>query len=149
MSDGVAGDIAMMTALYEDDLAQPDAFRRQAEIAMTTMRLSVDFRPGETLPTARRSSFFRTLDRTLQRALSGQLEQNFWFDTTRYPNYVDIRVEVDGGILRFIALLARVLATTGSIFLLWLTCAAPVLTPLPVVFIPNPAQPLRRLAAAS
>tara|TARA_R110000744_G_scaffold273278_2_gene386246 strand:- start:1624 stop:2943 length:1320 start_codon:yes stop_codon:yes gene_type:complete len=149
LSDGVAGDIAMMTTLFEDDLANPDAFRRQADIAMATMRLSVDFRPGETLPTTRRSSFFRTLDRTLQRALSGQLDQNFWFDTTRYPNYVDIRVEVDGGILRYIALRERVFATTGNIFLLWIIGATTILTGVSVIFIRNQIKPIRRLADAA
>ncbi|WP_417468743.1 ATP-binding protein [Maricaulis sp.] len=149
LSEGIAGDIAMMTTLYEDDFANPEAFRRQSDIAMATMRLSVDVRPGESLPTLRRSSFFRTLDRTLQRALSGQLEQNFWFDTTRYPNYVDIRVEVDGGVLRFIALRERVFATTGNIFLLWIIGATTLLTAISVVFIRNQVKPIRRLADAA
>ena len=149
LSEGVAGDIAMMTTLYEDDIADPEAFRRQSDVAMSTMRLSVDFRPGETLPTSRRTSFFRTLDRTLQSALSGQLDANFWFDTTRYPNYVDIRVEVDGGILRFIALRERVFATTGNIFLLWIVGATTMLTAVSIVFIRNQVKPIRRLADAA
>lgn len=149
LSEGIAGDIAMMTTLYEDEQSSPEAFRRQSDIAMATMRLSVDFRPGETLPTSRRSSFFRALDRTLQRALSGQIEGNFWFDTTRYPNYVDIRVEVDGGILRFIALRERVFATTGNIFLLWIIGATTLLTGISVIFIRNQVKPIRRLADAA
>ena len=118
LSEGVAGDIAMMTALYEQDDPSNPQFDRLADTAYATMRLSVDFREGETLPTARRSSFFRTLDRTLRSALSAQISNEFWFDTTRYPSYVDVRVEVDGGVLRFIALRDRVFATTGHIFLL-------------------------------
>ena len=72
LSEGVAGDIAMMTALYESEQESPADFERHSEMAYETMRLSVDFRPGETLPTSRRSSFFRTLDRTLRSALSAQ-----------------------------------------------------------------------------
>tara|TARA_R110000868_G_scaffold106587_2_gene292215 strand:- start:571 stop:1884 length:1314 start_codon:yes stop_codon:yes gene_type:complete len=148
LSESVAGDVSMMTTLYTDNPGT-EAFRRQSEIAMQTMQLSVDFRPGEALPTARRSSFFRTLDRTLQSALSAQLDQPFWFDTTRYPNYVDIRVEVDGGILRYIALRERVFATTGHIFLLWIIGATCLLTAVSVVFIRNQVKPIRRLADAA
>ncbi|MDM7985596.1 MAG: ATP-binding protein [Maricaulis sp.] len=149
LSEGVAGDIAMMTALYEQSGGDLDAFDRLSDTAYETMRLSVDFRPAETLPTSRRSSFFRTLDRTLNRALSDQITNDFWFDTTRYPSYVDVRVEVDDGVLRFIALRERVFATTGHIFLLWIIGASTLLTAVSVVFIRNQVKPIRRLADAA
>lgn len=149
LSEGVAGDIAMMTALYEQDNPANPQFDRLSETAYATMRLSVEFRENETLPTTRRSSFFRTLDRTLRSSLSAQLSQDFWFDTTRYPSYVDIRVEVDGGVLRFIALRERVFATTGHIFLLWIIGATTLLTAVSIVFIRNQVKPIRRLADAA
>jgi len=149
LSEGVAGDIAMMTALYESEQESPADFERHSDMAYETMRLSVDFRPGETLPTSRRSSFFRTLDRTLRSALSAQIDNDFWFDTTRYPSYVDVRVEVEGGVLRYIALRERVFATTGHIFLLWIIGATTLLTAVSIVFIRNQVKPIRRLAAAA
>jgi len=149
LSEGVAGDVAMMTELYEQDDPTSPQFDRLAETAYSTMRLSVEFREGESLPTSRRSSFFRTLDRTLRVALAEQITQDFWFDTTRYPSYVDIRVEVDGGVLRFIALRERVFATTGHIFLLWIIGATTLLTMVSVVFIRNQVKPIRRLADAA
>ena len=149
LSEGVAGDIAMMTALYEAEGGETEAFDRFSAAASETMRLSVDFRPGASLPTDRRNSFFRTLDRTLRRALVDQLDNDFWFDTTRYPNYVDVQVQVDGGVLRFIALRERVFATTGHIFLLWIVGATTLLTALSVVFIRNQVKPIRRLADAA
>ena len=149
LSEGVAGDIAMMTALYEQSADDPASFERYAETAYETMQLSVDYRAGDSLPTSRRSSFFRTLDRTLRRALSDQLDNGFWFDTTRYPSYVDVRVEVDGGVLRFIAVRERVFATTGHIFLLWIIGAPSLLTAVSVVFIRNQVKPIRRLADAA
>lgn len=149
LSEGVAGDVAMMTALYERSGGEEAAFAPLAEMSYRTMRLSVDFRPGETLPTSQRSSFFRTLDRTLRRALGEQVDREFWFDTTRYPSYVDIRVQVDGGVLRFIALRDRVFATTGHIFILWLVGATALLSLVSVIFIRNQVKPIRRLAEAA
>ena len=149
LSEGVAGDIAMMTALYEQSDGDLEAFQRLSNTAYETMRLSVEFRPEEPLPTDRRSSFFRTLDRTLTGALSDQITNDFWFDTTRYPSYVDVRVEVDEGVLRFIALRERVFATTGHIFLLWIIGASTLLTAVSIVFIRNQVKPIRRLADAA
>jgi two-component system osmolarity sensor histidine kinase EnvZ len=149
LSEGVAGDIAMLTELYKQEADTPDQFDRHAATAISTMRLSVDFRPDDTLPTSRRSSFFRTLDRTLDEALANQLGEEFWFDTTRYPNYVDVRVRVDGGVLRFIAVRERVFATTGHIFLLWIIGASTLLTAVSIIFIRNQVKPIRRLADAA
>jgi two-component system osmolarity sensor histidine kinase EnvZ len=101
------------------------------------------------LPTSRRSAFFRVLDRTLRRSLTARLDQDFWFDTTRYPEYVDIRVQVDGGVLRFIAVRDRVFATTGHIFVLWLFGASALLTAVAVIFIRNQVKPIRQLAEAA
>lgn len=149
LSESVAGDVAMMTELFDQTGEDPAAFEPLAETAYRTMRLSVDFRPGEVLPTSRRSSFFRTLDRTLRRALTAEIDQPVWFDTTRYPAYVDIRVETETGVLRFIAVRERVFATTGHIFLLWLVGATALLSLVMVIFMRNQVKPIRRLAEAA
>ena len=147
LSRTVAGDVAMVTALYARE--GPEGFDAVARSAFETMGLSVELRAGEALPTSRRSAFFRALDRTLRRALADTLDEAFWFDTTRYPAYVDIRVAVDGGVLRFIALRQRVFATTGHIFLIWLFGATLLLSAVSVIFIRNQVKPIRQLAEAA
>ena len=113
------------------------------------MGLSVDLREGDALPTARRTAFFRALDRTLRRALANELDEDFWFDTTRYPEYVDIRVAVADGVLRFIVVREQVFATTGHIFLLWIIAATSLLTAVSIIFIRNQVKPIRQLAEAA
>lgn len=147
LSESVAGDIAMMAELHAT--STPEEFQALSDTAFETMQLSVDYRPGEALPTSRRNSFFRALDRTLRRALSNQLETGFWFDTTRYPEYVDIRVEVEDGVLRFIAVRDQVFSTTGHIFLLWIVGTTTLLTIVSVLFIRNQVKPIRQLAEAA
>lgn len=146
LSESVAGDIAMITTLYQRD---PNEFDQISSIAYQTMGLSVDLREGDALPVTRRSAFFRALDRTLRRALAAELDENFWFDTTRYPEYVDIRVKVDGGVLRFIAVREKVFATTGHIFLIWIIGASTLLTAVSIIFIRNQVKPILRLASAA
>jgi len=77
------------------------------------MELSIDFVPLDTLPETERKSFFSNLDRTLRRAMNKSITDPYWFDTTRYPNHIDIRVKVNNGVLRFITTRDRVFAPTG------------------------------------
>ncbi|WP_420433718.1 ATP-binding protein [Hyphobacterium sp.] len=149
LSEGVAGDVAIMTELFEAAGENETSFQPLADAAYRNMQLSVDFRAGERLPTSRRSSFFRTLDRTLRRSLTAAMDNEVWFDTTRYPAYVDIRVQTGTGVLRFIAVRERVFATTGHIFLLWLFGATALLSLVSVIFIRNQVKPIRRLAEAA
>ncbi|MFW5661483.1 MAG: histidine kinase dimerization/phospho-acceptor domain-containing protein, partial [Oceanicaulis sp.] len=147
LSESVAGDVAMVVELYEQQ--GPENFDRIARTAFSTTGLSVDLREGDALPLSRRTAFFRVLDRTLRRALDARLDNAFWFDTTRYPEYVDIRVEVEAGVLRFIAVRDRVFATTGHIFVIWLFGASVLLSAVAIIFIRNQVKPIRQLAEAA
>jgi two-component system osmolarity sensor histidine kinase EnvZ len=149
LSEGVAGDIGMVTELYERDHDDPAALDRLFENAAQQMELSVVFVPDAALPTSRRSSIFRTLDRTLRRALQNKTDHVFWFDTTRYENYVDVRVESNGGYLRFIVTHDRVYVTTGHIFLAWIIGASVLLTAVSIIFVRNQVKPILLLAEAA
>ncbi len=146
MSESAAGDIAMVTRQY---IATPTAFPKIAENARADLRLSVALQSGVQLPDATRRSAVPAFDRTLQRALTGSISQPFWFDTTRYPDYVDVRVQVPGGVLRFLAYRDRVFASTGGIFILWLVGASILLATVSVLFIRNQVRPMERLADAA
>ncbi len=149
LSDSVAADIAVATTLFEQN---PTILRAEELDALMRpeMQLSVVFRKGEALPVSqRRQMFFSTLDKTLRGALNETLTSPFWFDTTRYPNHIDVRVEVDGGYLRFIAAREKVFAPTGFVFIFWLITATVLLTLVSVIFIRNQAKPISELADAA
>jgi two-component system, OmpR family, osmolarity sensor histidine kinase EnvZ len=148
LSEGAAGDVAMVTRQY---LANPNpaAFSKISETARADLRLSVVLQEDAKLPEAVRRATIPAFDRTLQRALVGSVSQPVWFDTTRYPDYVDIRVEVPGGVLRFLAYRDRVFASTGGIFIIWLAGASILLATVSVLFIRNQVRPMERLADAA
>jgi two-component system osmolarity sensor histidine kinase EnvZ len=93
--------------------------------------------------------FFAPIDRSLERALTERLDAPFWFDTTRYPAYVDIRVAVPGGVMRVLAPRDRAFATQGHIFVLWMTVATVLLTAIALLFIRNQVRAIERLANAA
>ncbi len=154
LSEGLAGDIAWAVESYRDD-PSPGAFAKLSKRAEDSMSLSIALQPGRKLPAARRDApvliepFLAPIDQSLQRALSERLDQPFWFDTTRYPAYVDIRVAVPGGVMRVLAPRDRAFATQGHIFVLWMTVATILLTTVAIFFIRNQVRSIERLANAA
>ena len=148
LSDGLAGDIAWVVESYQSD-PSPAAFTRLADRAERSLNLSVALRTDQALPVGRRRSLFAPLDRSLQRALNNRLDQPFWFDTARYPAYVDIRVQVRGGVLRIIAPRERAFVTQGHIFIGWMVVTTVLLTSIAILFIRNQVRAIERLADAA
>ena len=148
LSDGLAGDIAWAVESYQDD-PTPAALAKLSARAEESMSLSVALQPGRALPQNRRASLFAVIDRSLQRALAARLDAPFWFDTTRYPAYVDIRVQVNEGVLRILAPRDRAFATQGHIFVFWMSIATILLTAVAVLFIRNQVRAIERLADAA
>jgi two-component system osmolarity sensor histidine kinase EnvZ len=148
LTESVAADVAVATQLYSRDPTAENADALDA-LLRPDMQLSVRLKPGETLPTARRRNIFSVLDQSIGRALSNAIDLPFWFDTTRYPHHVDIRVQVDEGVLQFYAARDRVFAPTGFVFIFWLVTATILLTLVSVLYIRRQSIPIRELADAA
>jgi two-component system osmolarity sensor histidine kinase EnvZ len=148
LSEGLAGDIAWAVETLDDD-PSPQALAKLTDRAERSMSLSIALQPGKTLPERRRRNPFAVVDRSLERALAARIDAPFWFDTTRYPAYVDIRVKTRQGILRVLAPRDRAVATQGHIFVLWMTVATLILTAISILFIRNQVRAIERLAQAA
>ena len=148
LSDSLAGDIAWVARSIQDD-PRPATFVRIQQQAEQSLDLSIALQEGKHLPAERRRSFFAALDRVMQRALSDRLDKPFWFDTTRYPAYVDIRVQLPQGVLRVLAPRDRAFAAQAGAFVMWLAGATLLLTAVSVLFIRNQVRAIERLAAAA
>lgn len=148
LSDGLAGDIAWASESYADD-PTPRNLEVIAERAERSMSLSIALQEGEVLPRDRRRGALGVVDRTLERALHARIDQPVWFDTTRYPAYVDIRVQQPQGVLRIIAPRERAVATQAHIFVLWLLVATVLLMGVAILFIRNQVRAIERLAEAA
>jgi two-component system osmolarity sensor histidine kinase EnvZ len=154
LSEGLAGDIAWAVESYKED-PSAEGFAKISQRAQDSMSLSIAFQKGKKLPASRRDvsviaePFHAPIESSLQQALSDRLDDPFWFDTTRYPAYVDIRVAVPGGVMRILAPRDRAFATQGHIFVLWMTVATVLLTAIAILFIRNQVRAIERLANAA
>jgi len=148
LSEGLAGDIAWAAESWRDD-PTAENLAVIADRAERSMQLSIALKEGETLPDDTRRGPIGVVDRTLEKALKARIDQPFWFDTTRYPAYVDIQVQQPQGVLRIIAPRERAVATQAHIFVLWLTVATVLLMGVAIVFIRNQVRAIERLAEAA
>ena len=148
LAEGLAGDIAWAVNAYEADPTDANLQKINAQ-AQKTMQLSIALQKGNSLPVTLRPSIFVALDRTINTALDEQLDNPYWFDTTRYLGVVDIRIQVKGGVLRVIAPKDRAFATTGYIFIFWTLGATLILITIAILFIRNQVRAIERLAEAA
>lgn len=148
LSEAMAGDVAWAVSAYEENptSANLDHIQKQARIPM---QLSIVLQKNATLPDSQRQSIFVPLDRAIDRALRSRIDNPYWFDTTRYPGHLDIRIKVKGGTLRIITPKDRAFATTGYIFIFWMVGATFVLTTVATLFIRNQVRAIERLAEAA
>ena len=147
LTEGLAGEIAWVLQGYETD-PSPEGLKRLADRAEQSLNLSIILQPDARLPTRKHFALFG-IDRAMEASLSERIDAPFWFDTTRYPAYVDIRVKVKDGVLRIIAPRDRAFAAQGYVFIFWLTLATVLLTGVAVLFIRNQVRAIERLAEAA
>ena len=148
LSEGVVGDISVVLELYSEN-PTGQGLQKVQKLSLEKMNLSVALMLDEDLPTSTHSSFNSPLDRTLRRALAAKLVLPFWFDTNRFPAYVDIRVQVGKDVMRFIAPRDKVYATTGDIFVAWLVAATLILMAVVLLFTRIQLRPILQLSKAA
>jgi two-component system osmolarity sensor histidine kinase EnvZ len=147
LTEGLAGEVAWVLQSYQDD-PTPAGLAKLSDRAEQTLDLSIIFQPEAHVPKRKHISVL-SIDRAMEASLSQRIDAPFWFDTRRYPAYVDVRVQVKDGVLRIIAPRERAFATQGYIFLFWLTLATVLLTGISILFVRNQVRAIERLADAA
>ncbi len=143
-----AGEIAMVLRTYE---AFPETANMEELIALANqnMRLDITVLPGAQLPDRQPSSAYVALDDTLRRELGNRISRPFWFDLTSHSDHVEIRIQMEEGVMRVLARRDRVFVTNGHIFLLNMMAAGALLLIVAFLFLRNQVRPIQRLAIAA
>jgi two-component system osmolarity sensor histidine kinase EnvZ len=147
MTRGVVNDIAYMVMLENGQPLGPER-DRQRQVAAGLFGYTAEFLAGEQL--TRTVSVPNTvLDRNLDFIFTSQLAQGVSFDTQRYPDHVDVRMQLSDGVLRLLIPRERVTASSADIFVLWMIGSSLVLIAIAVLFLRNQMKPIERLASAA
>lgn len=148
LSANVAGQIALLTRDFND--ATTLAARETVyDRANADLDIAMRFEAGKTLPDKDKLSLFNVYNSTFDRELSARLNRPYWFNTSSWPAYVEVRVAIDSGYLVFLPLRERVFATTGPIFVLWMIGVTILIGWIAIVFLRNQVRSILRLAHAA
>ena len=93
---------------------------------------------------------YSPMDRSLRRELKSAFgNNNYWFNTTKFKNAVEIKVRVENETLEFLIPKEMISASSVRLFVLWTTLPSIVLILIALIFLKNQTRPLVRLAKAA
>ncbi|MEO1013703.1 MAG: ATP-binding protein [Pseudomonadota bacterium] len=148
LSRTTAGQIALLIHLFEE--AEGEEARKELfQSAVDNMDISIRYAPDEAVPQNNKLSVLSLYDDEFQRRLRDKINRPYWLNTQSWPSYVEVRVQLDDGVLVFFVLRDRVFATTGPAFILWLIGVTVLLGSIAIVFLRNQVRSILRLATAA
>lgn len=147
MARDVAGEVAYLITLENSLPAGPER-EHARDLAAKSLGYTISLLPGEHLPPGK-SQPQSPLDRAMARVLASQISQEVNFDTERFPNFVDIRVQVTDGVLRLLVPLNHITAANADVFVLWMIGSSLVLLAVAILFLRNQVKPIEHLAIAA
>ncbi len=86
---------------------------------------------------------------TLSHELKNSIDHPFYVDVDFKEKWVEVRIQLDDGVLNISLPQRRLFSSTTYIFLIWVFCASAVLLLISILFMRNQMRPIRRLAIAA
>jgi two-component system osmolarity sensor histidine kinase EnvZ len=148
LSSAVVSDIAALADVYRT-YPQDTANAQIKRIAQERLDLSVDFLPLSDMPPPGPKPFFSLVDHALSQELRKQIGRPFWIDTVGKSSLVEIRIRLDGAVMRVFARRNAAYASNSHIFLIWMLGTSAVLLVFSIIFLRNQIRPILRLADAA
>ncbi len=148
LSTGVAGEIGLV---IEEFYANPNTQDRADlfEQAARNLQLIVSYAPNETLPVQEPAGRFEILQGRLTQELRNRLLRQVYVNDDLSPDWVEVRVAMEEGILHVLVPIRRLFTSTSQVFMLWLTGTTLIFFTVAIVFMRNQIRPIRRLARAA
>lgn len=147
MARSVTNEIGYL-ARIENTTVNPNERSRLRELAAASFGFTVSFTPGDKLARSV-STPKNALDRQLAYIFSTQVGEDISFDTSRIPDFLDVRVQVKDGVLRALVPIKRVTSPHPDVFILWMVASSLVLLAVAILFLRNQMKPIERLAVAA
>tara|TARA_B100000941_G_scaffold277413_1_gene240884 strand:- start:416 stop:1729 length:1314 start_codon:yes stop_codon:yes gene_type:complete len=94
------------------------------------------------------SRWFSPIDRSLRRELKSR-NLNYWFDTTTYKDFVDLKIGYNDGYFQFFIPKERLTSSSARVFAFWITLPAILVISIAMIFLKNQTRPIIKLAEAS
>jgi two-component system osmolarity sensor histidine kinase EnvZ len=150
LSRSLSREIGLIIDLYERSAKTPEALSYLEALANDRLRLGLTIMPDATLPEPVRRPLFSAVDTRLTRYLTQDTGRPFWIDSSGQQGFVDIRVQVEKGLVfRILSDEDRAYAAGTNTFLFWMFFSSLVLAAIAIVFLRNQIKPILQLAEAA
>ena len=150
LSRSLSREIGLVTQLYDESDKSDAAIARIERLTNERLQLNLTIEKGAVLPPPVPAPFLSAVDSRLNRYLSVETGRPFWIDSTSLPGFVDIRVEVEKGLVfRLQAPASRAYAVSTNAFIYWMLISALVLFGIALWFLRNQIKPILQLAEAA
>jgi two-component system osmolarity sensor histidine kinase EnvZ len=148
LSSMVVANVAAMIDLHQR-LPNDREGQLVSRLARERLSLAVEILPDGPLPRPVARPFFDVLDTALSNELARQIGRPFWIDTVGRSNLIEIRIALDGAVMRVFAIRNQAYASNSHIFILWMLGTSIVLILVAIVFLRNQIRPIQTLALAA
>ncbi len=104
----------------------------------------------EKLPTTVSERKYSPMDRSLRRELKSVFgSSNYWFDTIKYEEVVEIKVKSNDKIIQILFPRERIAPSSVRLFIFWITLPSLLLISIAIIFLKNQTKPIINLAKAA
>ena len=104
----------------------------------------------EKLPSVSKERKFSPMDRSLRRELKSVFgNTNYWFDTIKYEDVVEIRVRSSDKIIQVLFPRERIAPSSVRLFIFWIILPSILLISIAIIFLKNQTRPIVNLARAA
>ncbi len=127
--------------------------KKNLDFLTDSYKNNFDFEIGfskEKIPNITGERRFSPMDRSLRRELKSTFgNNNYWFNTSKFKNAVEIKINSEGEVIEFLVPKEMVSASSVRLFVLWTTLPSVILIIIALIFLKNQTRPLVKLAKAA
>ncbi len=134
-----------MIETYPNDADYSNVIR----IAQERLSMKIDILPPDPLPPPGRKPFFSILDQILSAEITRQINRPFWIDTVGDSGVLEVRIQLEGKVLRAFIRRSQAYASNTHIFIVWMVGTSLVLLMIAIPFLRNQIKPILKLAEAA
>ena len=148
MAKGAATDVAFLIDIVNH---YPPGATRDGLLKMAAHNLEyqVTYLPGQRALARTSSHFTPHLKDAMNSVFAQQFGATYPFHAHNMGQYIDLQVQLKGGVLRLVILKKRLVAASADVFVLWMVVSSLVLLAVAILFLRNQVRPIERLAFAA
>ena len=147
LTRSLVGELKTLSDIYSgEDLEQIEYLTEQFKFNFDYVINIKD----EKLPAISKERKFSPMDRSLRRELKSVFgSTNYWFNTTKYEDVVEIRVRSRDRIIQILFPRERIAPSSVRLFIFWIIFPSILLISIAIIFLKNQTRPIVNLAKAA